>query len=208
MKIVAISDTHGSHTECPLIECDVLVHAGDITNRGEMECLKDFAHWLADYPAEHKIVIAGNHDWCFYKRNKGRNVLEDNGIIYLQDEGCKIGDINFWGSPWQPDFCNWAFNRPRGIALREKWQLVPEETDVLITHGPPATILDAVGNSGPLGCVDLLEEVIDRIKPRAHIFGHVHAGYGERWGEGIRFVNASLLDESYCMTNAPREMEI
>lgn len=208
MKIVALSDTHGSHREISVPECDVMVFAGDMTNRGEIECVRDFAKWAIEQPARHVVAIAGNHDWCFYKRNKGRNALEDAGIIYLQDEMCIIDGIKFWGSPWQPEFCNWAFNLPRGEALREKWQMIPEDTDVLITHGPPLGILDDIAGGPALGDADLLDEVTNIVKPKVHIFGHIHDGYGtQREGE-TTFVNASLLDEWYNVANTPIEVTL
>jgi len=121
---------------------------------------------------------------------------------------CIIDGIKLWGSPWQPEFCNWAFNLPRGEALREKWQMIPEDTDVLITHGPPLGILDNIAGGPALGDADLLDEVTNIVKPKVHIFGHIHDGYGtQREGE-TTFVNASLLDEWYNVANTPIEVTL
>ena len=208
MKIAATSDTHGRHRDVTIPECDVLVVAGDITCNGEIEQVLDFCDWVDAQPCESTIVVAGNHDWCFYASNEGRRLLEERGIIYLEDEGVTIDGVRFWGSPWQPEFHNWAFNMPRGERLRKRWLAVPEDTDVLITHGPPYGILDKVNCGNPLGCFDLLEEVVERIKPRRHIFGHIHDGYGTIDKKRTRYMNVSACDENYDTINAPQETEL
>jgi Icc-related predicted phosphoesterase len=102
---------------------------------------------------------------------------------------------------------DWAFNLQRGPALREKWALIPEGTDVLITHGPPFGILDWTARGERVGCEDLLEAV-RRVKPRLHVFGHIHEGYGEHEQDGTRFVNASICTEAYQPTNAPIVVDV
>lgn len=212
MKIVCIADTHGSHEEIVNIpNGDVFVVAGDFTNNGALYDVVEFSRWMRRIPIEYKIVVAGNHDWCFENHNKlnARKILKDCGIIYLQDESVVIDDVKFYGSPWQPKFYNWAFNLPRGNPILEKWKLIPSDTDVLITHGPPKNILDLNKRDNfNCGCEDLREEVLDRIKPKVHIFGHIHQNYGKYVEQGIKFVNAALLNESYCMSYEPYVIEV
>eukprot|EP00026_Physarum_polycephalum_P017756 Phypoly_transcript_19088.p1 GENE.Phypoly_transcript_19088~~Phypoly_transcript_19088.p1 ORF type:complete len:151 (+),score=18.92 Phypoly_transcript_19088:146-598(+) len=119
---------------------------------------------------------------------------------YLRDKAINLEGINFYGAPWQPEFCKWAFNLPRGQALKEKWDMIPSNTDILITHGPPKGILDRVEGSNE-GCADLLAAV-QRIKPKYHIFGHIHEGYGEFSDGTTHFINASNLNGAYRPTNA------
>jgi len=135
-------------------------------------------------------------------------------VIYLQDSGCEIEGLRFWGSPWQPWFMDWAFNLPRkGEKLRAKWNLIPMDTDVLITHGPPYGVLDEVRprmtawgpaeeGSGHLGCEELAIRLA-AVRPRVHVFGHIHDGYGIHKQAGTTYVNASICTEEYRPTNPP-----
>ncbi|MDF1660449.1 MAG: metallophosphatase domain-containing protein [Planctomycetota bacterium] len=194
MRIVAISDTHDCHqhynTES-LPSGDILIHGGDMTRSGTLGEVEAFNTWLGALDFEYKLIIAGNHDWCFQRSPEQARALLTHGI-YLEDSGVEIAGLKFWGSPWQPDYNDWAFNRPRGACLAEKWQLIPEQTDVLITHGPPYGIGDQVHSGDHVGCRDLLKRV-QRIRPRVHIFGHIHEAYGVTELEGTSFVNASYL---------------
>ena len=105
-------------------------------------------------------------------------MFEGKNRYYLEDQSLEIEGLNFYGSPWQPDFCNWAFNLPRGQPLADKWAMIPDNTDVLITHGPPHMILDQLENGERVGDEDLQQEVTRRVKPGLHVFGHIHSGYG------------------------------
>src|SRR5690606_27797878 len=124
------------------------------------------------------------------------------GLTYLRDAGVEIDGVRFWGSPWQPEFFDWAFNLPRGEALAARWALVPEDTDVLITHGPPRGILDRTVTGTPVGCDDL-RAALDRLAPRLHVFGHIHEAYGRVEGPRTTFVNASVCDVRYRAVNDP-----
>lgn len=217
MKITFISDTHAKHHYfTPFINGgDVIVHAGDIMTSGyETEQIYDFLSWFSNLDYEHKIFIAGNHDRLFETQpNNIVNIMTQYmGVTYLQDKGVKIGKYNFYGSPWQPTFYNWAFNLPRsGQKLEDKWAKIPEKTDILITHGPPQTILDTSGppyNDPNLGCELLYNHVNGRVKPLIHVFGHIHGSYGERLHNGVQYINASCLDESYNPVNRPIDIEI
>jgi len=160
-----------------------------------------------------QVRIAGNHDWLFQREpQEARRRL--GGVTYLQDSAVIIDGLRFWGSPWQPWFLSWAFNLPRGRALREKWALFPEGTDVLITHGPPYGLHDRVGKTFSkmvsavmgqgehAGCRDLLQAVT-RLSPRLHVFGHIHEGYGQTRRGDTLHVNASICDARYRPTNPP-----
>jgi len=161
MKIIAIADTHGYHQLVDMPAGDVLLVAGDICSYGRLEDIEDFGTWLLDQPCRHKIIIAGNHDGPFQSNNdsalQALTRVEPN-ITYLQDSSVNIEGVTFYGSPWTPTFMNWYFMADRGSTIREKWVMIPENTDVLITHGPPAAILDNVRGI-PQGCADLLERI-------------------------------------------------
>lgn len=208
-RIVAISDTHGFYNRITIPDGDILVHAGDITGQGTFECLEEFNSWLSGLPHKHKVVIAGNHDWCFqWDQDRCRTILSN--ATYLQDEGAEIEGLKFYGSPWQPRFFDWAFNLDRGAALAEKWDMIPNDTDILVTHGPAFGILDEVANNNyvrNVGCQDLLI-ALQRIKPKVHIFGHIHEGYGEAVKNGTLFLNASVNTSRYQPTNPPIVIDI
>lgn len=204
MKIVCISDTHGRHDGIVLPEGDVLVHAGDSTKRGGVAEIDAFNAWLGGLPFERKVVIAGNHDFALERDPYVRTHITN--ATYLEDEGCEIRGVRFWGSPWQPRFFDWAFNEDRGLLWR-KWALIPTGVDVLITHGPPAGMLDRTYSGEPVGCEELYEE-LERVRPRLHVFGHIHEAYGiMRRGE-TTYVNAAICDLQYRPVHAPIVVEI
>lgn len=204
-RIVCLSDTHNCHEQITVPDGDVLLHAGDATNNGTIEEIKIFSSWFQSLPHQHKIFIAGNHDRAFENLEGNAEFLKwllDPGIIYLQDSFVTVENLKIYGSPWQPWFYSWAFNLPRGAALAEKWRLIPHDTDILITHGPPQGILDASPSGEPCGCEELIK-VVAEIKPKLHLFGHIHHSYGAQEKFGGIFANGSNCDESYEPTNAP-----
>ncbi|MDH3198719.1 MAG: metallophosphatase domain-containing protein [Candidatus Krumholzibacteria bacterium] len=189
MELVLLSDTHGRHGEVEIPNGDVLIHAGDFGAWfGTMEELEEFNDFLGQLPHAHKIVVAGNHDFCFERANADARKALTNAH-YLQDESLEIDGVKFYGSPWQPEFLNLAFNLRRGEPLRRKWEMVPPDTDVLITHGPPHGIGDETLDGLHVGCEELLLRV-KQVKPRVHVFGHIHEGRGKYEIEGTVFVNA------------------
>jgi predicted phosphohydrolase len=194
MRVICISDTHSRHDDMQVPEGDLLLHAGDCSKLGTREQIESFDRWLGTLPHPHKVVIAGNHDFAFEQDPEARSWITN--ATYLQDEGVEIGGLFLWGSPWQPRFFDWAFNLDRGEPLRRVWAKIPPKTDILLTHGPPYGILDATFRGQLVGCEELLE-VIGRLRPRLHVFGHIHEAYGVRerqWEDGriTRFVNASI----------------
>ena len=189
MRIVCVSDTHGYHGRTELPPGDILVHAGDITRHGSLEDVEDFDRWLGSLSHKHKIVICGNHDWCFQEAPAEARARLTNAI-YLEDSGCEIEGLKFYGSPWTPWFSDWAFMLPRGAEMAAKWARIPNGLDVLVTHGPPDGILDRNRTGGCCGCRDLLYRVLE-VKPRMHVFGHIHEAAGRSEIDGTLFLNAS-----------------
>jgi predicted phosphohydrolase len=209
MRLVLISDTH-THRNIGLPEGDVLVHAGDATSTGTLPEVSQFLAWFSSQPHLHKVFIAGNHDWLF-ARDQGLAAMllaEHPDLVYLQDAGIELDGIRFWGSPWQPAFCDWAFNLPRrGPGLRAVWNKIPLGTDVLITHGPPHGALDQVRAGEHLGCEELKLRLA-AVKPRLHVFGHIHDGYGVAYAGSQVLVNASTCDEQYRPLHRPIVVDI
>jgi len=199
MKIVALSDTHTTHDQVNVPDGDILVFAGDMCTDGKIEEVVKFRNWLDTLPHKHKVIIPGNHDWPFYD-GVGKHLFEDVAT-YLQDSSVEIEGIKIYGSPWQPVFHHWAFNLPRGKELQEKWNMIPEDTDILVTHCPQSEILD-LSDGAPVGCVDL-KNAISRVKPKLHIFGHIHNQYGIREINGVKHINASLTDYLKRLVNDP-----
>lgn len=199
MKIVLISDTHGLHKSVSVPDGDILVHAGDITMDGRISDVAEFNLWLGSLPHRHKVIIAGNHDFCF-ERDPAKSRACLTNAIYLQDEAAEVAGLKFYGSPWQPWFYDWAFNLPRGPELKARWDQIPAGTDVLITHGPPKSCLDATVRGEAVGCDDLMNAV-RRIKPRLHVFGHIHEAYGTQSSKGTLFANACSCNIDYEPVN-------
>ncbi|KAG7395842.1 Metallophosphoesterase mpped2 [Phytophthora boehmeriae] len=225
MKVVCVSDTHGLHDEALAVpDGDVFVHAGDFTDTGERSEVLAFNAFLGTLPHRYKIVIAGNHESTFdrdfypkYWHQYGHRQQYDpdevrallTNALYLEDQAVLIEGYLFYGTPWQPEFCNWAFNRPRGEPLLRQWRRIPTDTDVLVTHTPPMGHGDLVGYQR-VGCADLLREVESRVRPRLHVFGHVHEGYGRSASPDgkITYFNASICTHSYEPVNAPFVFEL
>lgn len=217
-KITCISDTHNKH-KCLdgfLDGGDMLIHAGDVSGRGWIEEIIDFCRWYDDVPNfDNKLFIAGNHDWGFQRESdKIKGLLTGYKTIdYLEDELMILDNsdqpkpLKIWGTPWQPEFYNWAFNLKRGEELKEKWDLIPNDIDILIVHGPAYGKLDFVPyDSQNVGCTDLLDK-IKQIKPKIVVSGHIHEDYGYVFDGDTHFINASILDGSYVYRNKPLKFE-
>lgn len=210
MKIVLISDTHLQHLRYRIEEpeADMVIHAGDATFQGKIIEMRSFVDWFEKLPYKYKIIVAGNHDWLFQKnRDLARSMLKKD-TIYLEDDLVEIEGLKIYGSPWQPEFCNWAFNLPRGHRLREKWNKIPTGVDILVTHGPPMGIRDLNADGLHVGCEDLLEVVTKRVKPRLHVFGHIHLSYGTAMVGRTLFVNAAISGEDYKPNHRPIVVEM
>lgn len=203
MNFVAISDTHGDHWGVNLPVADVVVHAGDISSVGTPKQVMAFLDWFSSLPHPYKIFIAGNHDY-FFETNRPEvvaAVVPDN-VIYLNDSGIEIEGISIWGSPVQPWFMDWAFNRKRGAEIKKHWDLIPSGTDLLVTHGPAYGILDATVRGEMVGCKQLSVKIAE-VKPRVHVCGHIHEARGQQELDGTHYINASVLDHKYRMAFDP-----
>ena len=209
MNLTFFSDTHKKHNKLTFSGGDVLIFCGDLSSRGSLEDVEKFARYVGNLDYRFKIAIAGNHDFCFEneKKAEAENIFKQFGLIYLNDSGVEIDGRFFWGSPIQPWFHDWAFNRKRGAEIKRHWDMIPTHTDVLITHGPPYGIMDLCHHGERVGCEDLLRCVLE-LKPAIHAFGHIHEGYGiEKKGETL-FVNACNLDEKYKVVHPPIDVEL
>lgn len=215
MKLVLVADTHCYEPDLP--SGDVLVHAGDFLSSGHPSEAHLAAKWLGRQSRkfEHVVCIAGNHDWAFERM--GQRGTQDlfnqyaSNVTYLLDSSINIGGKNFYGSPWQPEFNNWAFNAARGPDIKKYWDMIPDsgQVDVLITHGPPYGICDQSlpGRSEHFGCSDLARQ-IEISQPLVHVFGHIHGGYGTHEKSGTTYFNASQVNEAYRNIRTPWEVEI
>lgn len=179
---------------------DLLVHAGDHSRTGSVEEVRASADWLRAQPHPHKVVLAGNHDFCLEVPGLGAEIFA--GMSYLQDQIAEIHGLRIYGSPWTPEFGRWAFQRARGTESAEVWDRIPEGVDMLVTHGPPAGIGDLTVRDQLAGCEELRRRVRE-IRPALHLFGHIHEGYGlVRHGETL-FVNASSCSVGYIYMQPP-----
>jgi Icc-related predicted phosphoesterase len=188
MRIVCVSDTHGRHRLTDVPDGDVLVHGGDLTAHGSLKDVEEFDRWLGTLPHKHKVVICGNHDWCFRDKPAEARARITNAT-YLEDSGCEIAGLKFYGSPWTPLFFDWAFMLSES-ELAAKWALIPSGLDVLITHGPPHGVLDLTNRGEDAGSLSLFQRVYE-VKPRLHVFGHIHEAAGRFEFGGTIFLNAS-----------------
>jgi Icc-related predicted phosphoesterase len=211
--LVLISDTHTKHLE---IDADlkqiyndypdsIIVHAGDISYRGKVWEVEEFIEWYKSLPFKNKIMIAGNHDFLFEQDpEKSKEILDRIGsdIIYLNDSGVELEGLKFWGSPVTPWFHNWAFNRVED-EINRHWDLIPNNINVLITHGPPYLTLDATKTGLRVGCPRLANKIKDLSDLKIHVFGHIHEASGIAEKDNIIYVNASVLDFYYEVRNSP-----
>ena len=192
MRIVAVADTHLFTSDLVVPEGDVFLHAGDLCRGGDLDELREAAAWIAALPHRHKIIVAGNHDWCFVHDPAAARALLGE-MHYLEDAELVLDGIRFYGSPWQPEFNDWAFNLPRGEAIAAVWRKIPAGLDVLITHGPPEGLGDRSPVGGRAGCADLRRRIAE-VQPRLHLFGHIHQDGGV-WHEGATvFANVTTWE--------------
>jgi Icc-related predicted phosphoesterase len=209
VKIICISDTH-TYENFEVPDGDILIHSGDISFRGTFAEMNRGMRWLSKFPHKHKVFVCGNHDWLGETDPLlMRELAEENGVIYLDDSGIELMELRVWGSPVQPAFCNWAFNKQRGEEIARHWAKIPDDTQVLVTHGPPMSILDLVdkgtSQEAHVGCEELLKRVNQLKDLRLHIFGHLHDNNGQfKDSFGKLFVNAAICSEEYKPIQSPR----
>jgi Icc-related predicted phosphoesterase len=191
LRLVLMSDTHELHREVEVPVGDILIHAGDFTMFSQSdEAIVDFNRWLGELSHSYKIVVPGNHEF-FLEANPLEISLLSNATVLI-NEGIAIHGLRFWGTPVTPSLGG-AFGLNSAKDRRRLYRQIPEDTDILISHGPPFGILDAAPVSGlHAGCHELLEAVM-RIRPKLHVFGHIHGASGVFRTEHTTFVNASRL---------------
>lgn len=202
MRLVAIADLHCQTPVLP--EGDVLTISGDLTWRGTINELAKVAEWLRKQPHKHKIIIAGNHDFCFEnkKREEAETIMGGDGIVYLKDNGITIDGKTFYGSPWQPWFHNWAFNVMRG-SLHLYWDKIPANLDVLLVHGPPFGYGDRTSSGDRVGCEELVDALYKKV-PKHVFYGHIHEDSG-RWtmNEGETKLYNCSIGPTYSWKDEP-----
>lgn len=191
VRLVLLSDTHLLHRNIDVPDADILIHAGDFTMFGKSRlAIIDFNAWLGELPYRHRILVPGNHEF-FLEADPVKRSLLSNATVLI-NEGIEIEGLRIWGSPVTP-LCSGAFGLSAAGDRRQLYAQIPEDTDVLITHGPPYGILDSAPNSGVhSGCQELLDAVM-RIHPKLHVFGHVHGARGIFETSQTTFVNAAML---------------
>jgi len=229
MRIVCISDTHNQHEALDkrLPEGDLLIHAGDLTGLGKRSEIENVIHWFTKVAPRYNyglIFIAGNHDRCFdpkfNKEDQNQKPtwlldilldLQSNfpNIHYLENTSVEVGEgpnkLKIWGSPYSPWFFGdrWAFNAHRGPEIKKYWNMIPVDTDIVVTHTPIAYKLDYVPRTSEyVGCEDLRYK-LDLINPKLHISGHIHESYGYEESVFTKFVNAAICDRNYEPSNDP-----
>lgn len=216
MIIDCISDLHGFYQK--LEGGDLLIIAGDLTASGKSHQYIEFYKWLQKQEYKKKIVVPGNHDNYFQKCNEfSPSPFSEELATYLCDSGAEFEGLKIWDSPWTSQFAGinphcCAFTIPYGYDaeehLAEKWTLIPNDTDILITHSPSFGNHDWIknrdGSIGPsVGSLSLWLKCLE-IRPKLHVFGHIHEAYGHsQHNNGIRLVNASVVNEIYKPVNKP-----
>lgn len=215
VRLVCLSDTHLAQPNLP--EGDLLLHCGDYSSRGSVQEAVSFLTWLDKNKSKFKkiVFINGNHDRFSQISPQTFKQLIPPDIVCLEDSLLEFEGLKIWGSPWTPTFYKWAWMKDRGNEINEKWKLIPENIDILITHGPPMNILDRAPRNfletefENVGCFDLKEHVLKRIKPRFHLYGHIHYEGGKNITVGnTNFYNVAIMDESYNPENPVTVIEI
>jgi Icc-related predicted phosphoesterase len=210
MKIVAISDVHGKWNKLSIPDCDILISAGDFSFKGEPHMVRDFHKWLSKQDAGHIISVMGNHElWVESNFNLAKQMVHeiDPTIHFLEEGLVEIEGIKIYGSAIQPTFFNWAYNRNRGQEIAAHWARIPDDTNILITHGPMYGILDMCPDGSQVGCQDLFARHLQLENLKLHICGHIHYSAGEKYFNGVKYINAAICDEQYMPTNPVRIIE-
>jgi len=221
MKIICISDTHCRLRKVKVPKGDLLLHSGDLTFRGDIQEISQELQELGRIAKNFKhgcVFICGNHDFLG-ERNPTlmKQMALDHGLTYLDHSSVEIEGIKIFGSAYTPEFCNWAYNVPRGAPLKAKWAQIPDDTNVLLTHGPAMGILDGVERFDPMtreseiehvGCYDLYDRIQELKQLQLHVFGHIHLGYGQVKKGNVTYINASVCTEEYKPLNVPITFEL
>lgn len=215
IKIVAISDYHNDFPILP--KGDILISAGDATMSGSHRELQKLSDWLTSIRKDFKEIyfMAGNHDLMFDSSESSIAVdyIRRSGATYVQDQFVISHGLRMYFTPWIPMIGRepyWAFECRRGAEIQKKWDEIPEELDILITHGPPYKILDKGDNRENFGCWDLMNTLTRKMErpPKRHIFGHIHSANSTLETLKTKFYNVSCMNEHYELTYPPTVIEI
>ena len=217
MILCFLGDTHGQHEKVlfkgPI---EMIFHTGDfVYDHTSIDDYINFIKWYGNLNIKHKILIAGNHETFLDSDLHGNvykddllNLMRENNIHYLENESITLEGLKIYGSPNTPKFYDWAFMKSRGLSLQENWNNIPLDTDILLTHGPPFGIGDKTEHGELTGCIDLLNKVMNLPDLKYHAFGHIHHSSGiytaNQLGTRTRFVNGSILNDSYIFKNQPK----
>jgi Icc-related predicted phosphoesterase len=215
MDITCVSDLHGFYPK--LSSGDLLIIGGDLTATHSEKEMEDFLDWLSVQKYRKKILIAGNHDSMLNESvSYGMLCKIEEVCDYLLDESVEFEGLKIWGSPWTRWFdginpkCT-AFVLKTEEELNEKWALIHEDVDILITHGPPFAILDQTSKGEQVGSTTLLLKHLERLRPRLWVMGHVHEAYGRdgpyNWNKTL-YINASHVNEHYKPVNKPIQVKL
>lgn len=211
MKVVVISDTHLRHTSVNIPTCDLLVHAGDFSNRGNWNDINEFIYWMKAQPTKHRLLVPGNHDLvCENEFLAVRDHFKQSGILFERENLVFVDNLMVFCYSDTPEIYSgspWAFTYPRESEhFRRSWENAPV-CDLLVTHGPPLGVLDEVDNGLRVGEKHMMDYVL-RSRPKAHVFGHIHESFGYSFKFGVNFYNASICDLSYKVVNPPTVFEL
>jgi len=207
MKVICISDTHGLHQRLAVPEGDILIHAGDVSQSGKKSEIRNFLSWFARQPHPYKIFIGGNHDFLMEKSPRTFKKLIPSNCIYLENTAVNINGLRIWGSPITPYFFDWAFNRCRGKDIARYWDQIPDQLDILITHGPPYGVLDITHDRRKVGCRALQSKILETA-PQYHIFGHIHEASGTQMLGNTMCMNVSQLDQRHNVSPDIKTLEL
>ena len=211
MRVTCLSDTHFKHRYIDtraFTNTDILIHAGDFTGNGNATQTLSFLQWFSDLDVPHKILIAGNHDFKASSQDFPSMLAQFPSIIYLRNSSTEINGLKIWGSPYSNTFGQWAFMKD-DLELADIWETIPEDTDIVITHGPAYGIGDLVdndyepGRDKHVGSQSLRLKLQKLKKLKLHVTGHIHSGYGTYFKEKYVTINGAQLDDYYQCINPP-----
>lgn len=233
IKVAFISDTHSFHRRVKIPDCDILIHAGDVTGSGRHDLaeanLLDFINWMADLPIKEKVFVPGNHDclienqpelWVKRFKNRGIHILMGTDDLYpgtvtqepeLFNRNIELMGLRIWGSPITPTFCNWSFMRNKNGPIANIWADIPEDSHIVVTHGPAYGINDYNMSGHLCGCMDLRGKVSFMGRngyPLIHACGHIHESYGTHELGDTLCINASCADARYRISNQAVLVEV
>ena len=207
MRIVVVSDTHGSHEELGILSGDLLIHCGDFCDgfNPNIADIENVDRWFSKQNFDSILCVGGNHDFVAQDLEASNKPVFQNAT-YLTDRAITFGGLNIYGAPWVPQLDRWAYFL-FDDELKQKWKLIPENTDILITHTPPLGILDKPRSGMSIGCSFLRAE-IENLQLLVHCFGHVHASYGQLNSGNTKFINATVVDSHFVVANKPVTIDL